>query len=518
MKLRWFSALIAIAVIAFLLTPPPYSEAQQPRRGGVLRVAHVGEPPTLDLHWTTNWITMHIMTNVAEGLFAMNARLEPRPVLLDRWTKSADRLTYTFSLRRGIRFHNGEVLTSEDVKASLERWGRIGVRGRRVFANVAAVTTPDQHTVVIRLREPYALLLAELAFYEQPAVIFPKETIVEAGTGPLRRFIGTGPYRVAEHVPDRHIRLDRFDGFISRTEEPDGMTGRKHAHFDSIFIHPVPDAAVRIAGVKRGEFHLADTIPPDEYVRLRAHPELVPAIMPLPVWLAAVFNHRTGLMTNRKVRQAFQAALDCEAVLRAAFGHPRFWRLEASLMPRGHHLWTDAGREFYCQNNPGRARQLLAEAGYRGEPVRWLTTMEYPHHGIAATVVKPMLERVGFNVELQFVDWATLLTRRARPELWDVFSTGFGVVPDPAFMLVLQPGFPGWYENREMNAMITLLRRHADPRVRRDLWARMQRLWYEEAGAVNFGHTYRLHLHRRELRGFTNMPNHVWWNAWLERR
>jgi ABC-type transport system substrate-binding protein len=114
------------------------------------------------------------------------------------------------------------------------------------------------------------------------------------------------------------------------------------------------------------------------------------------------------------------------------------------------------------------------------------------------------------------VDWATLVSRRARPELWDVFSTGFGTVPDPAFMLVLQPGWPGWYDNREMNAMMTLLRRHSDPKVRLDIWKRMQKLWYEDAGSIKHGDSYRLHLHRRELKGYTNMPTHVWWNAWLE--
>ncbi len=516
MRFRLGSALALIVIVTLLLVPLPQSAAQQPRRGGVLRVAHIGEAPTLDMHWTTNWVTMHIMTNVTEGLFALTSKFEPRPMLVDRWTTSADRLTYTFTLRRGVKFHNGKDLTGEDVKASLERWGRVGARGRTLFANVASITTPDPQTVVIKLRDPYALLLVDLGFYEQAAVIYPKEAIDEVGTGPLRRYIGTGPYRLAEYLPDRHVRLDRYDGYAARTEEPDGLTGRKHAYFDSIYVYPVPDAAVRIAGVKRGEYHLADTIPSDEYDRLRADRDLVPSIMPLPVWLAAVFNNRAGLMTNRKVRQAFQASLDSEAVLRAAFGPRVFWRLDPGLMPKEHYMWTDSGKELYNQKNPERARQLLAESGYKGEPVRWVTTMEYVHHGNAATVVKPMLERVGFVVDLQFVDWATLVSRRARAELWDVFSTGFGTVPDPAFMLSLQPGWPGWYDNREMNAMLTLLRRHSDPKVRHDLWKRMQKLWYEDAGSIKFGDSYRLHLHRRELKGYTNVPTHVWWNAWLE--
>jgi peptide/nickel transport system substrate-binding protein len=504
-----------LAGLVLALLQPTY--AQQPRRGGVLRISTIGEPPTLDLHATTATITAHITYNIYEGLFALTSRYEPRPMLVDRWTMTPDRRTYTLTLRRGVRFHDGTDMTSEDVKASLERWGRMSARGRTLFANVEAVTAPDPLTVVFRLREPYGLLPLDLGLPGNGAVIYPKEVIDEAGVGPIRRFIGTGPYRFVEHLPDRHIRLDRFDGYASRTEAPDGATGRKHAHFDSIFFVPVPDPAVRIAGVRRNEFQFADTVPPDEYARLRGDRSLTPHIVSTPLWLTAVFNHRSPLMADRRIRQAFQIAIDHEAVMRAAYGDRRFWRLDPGLMPREHHMWTDAGKERFDVNDPARARQLLQEAGYRGQPVRWLTTMEFVAYGTAAQVAKPMLERAGFNIDLQVVDWATLVARRARPELWDVFSTAFGFVPDPIFLLTLNPAWPGWFNNRDMNAMMTLLRRHADPNVRRDLWARMQRLWYEDAGSIKFGDYFLLHLHRRELRGFVDSPTNIWWNSWLER-
>lgn len=507
-------ALIVVAVLILLPLVP--AAAKQPRRGGVLRIAHIGEPPTLDQHWTTVTITRDIMNNVNEGLFALTTKLEPRPMLVDKWTMSADRRTYTFVLRRGVRFHHGRELTSEDVRASLERWGRVAGPGRVLFANLLSITTPDPLTVTLKLREPFGTLLLELGFFVQAAAIFPKEVVEEAGTGPLRRFIGTGPYRFVEHVADRHIRLDRFEGYASRTEEPDGTSGRKSAHFDSIFFIPVPDAAVRIAGVKRGDYHFADSIPSDEFDRLRTDRELVPFVDENPRWLHAVFNHRAGLMTNRKIRQAFQAALDHEAVMRAAFGPRQFWRLDPGVMAKEHFMWTDAGRELYNQKNPVRARQLLTEAGYKGEPLRWMTTMEYVHFGTAAEVAKPMLERAGFAVDLQMMDWATLISRRARPDLWDVFVTAHGLRPDPTQLLPLDSNWPGWYDNRDMRAMMGLMRRHSDPKVRHDLWVRMQRLWYEDAASIKFGDYFPLHLHRNELKGYASRPTHIWWNSWLD--
>ncbi len=506
-----------IVIVALVAVPLAPAWAQQPRRGGALRIAHIGEPPTLDQHWTTATITGDIMHNVNEGLFALTSKYEPRPLLVEKWSMSPDRVTYTFTLRRGVRFHNGKDLTSEDAKASLERWARLVARFRAMFVG-ASIATPDPQTVVLKLAEPNALLLVALAFPGQSAVIFPKEVIDEAGTGQIRRFIGTGPYRFVEHSPDRHIRLDRHEGYAARSEQPDGQAGRKQANFDSILFIPVPDAAVRIAGVKRGDYHFGAAIPSDEYDRLRADPDLVPMLVEVPSWLGGIFNHRSSLMSNRKIRQAFQAALDQEAVMQASYGNRRFWRMNAGLMPRDHPMWTEAGKEYVNQKNPARARQLLTEAGYKGEPVRWLTTMEYLDFGTAAQVTKPMLERAGFTVDLHIVDWATLISRRARPELYDVFITSFVFVPDPTLILVLQSTWPGWYDNREMQAMMTLLRRHSDPKVRHELWQRMQKLWYEDAGTIKFGEFFGLQLLRKDLKGYANVPTQVWWNAWLDGR
>lgn len=510
--------LLAGAVVAVLAVAPLGAAPSQPRRGGVLRVAHIGEPPTLDLHLTTAVIVQDIMLHVYEGLFAMTSRFEPRPMLVEAWKVSPDRLTYTFTLRKGVRFHHGRELNSDDVVASLTRWGRLATRGRALFSVVRSLSAPDAHTVVLTLKEPYGLVLVDLAFYLQGAAIYPREVVDEAGAGPIRRYIGTGPYRLVEHIPDRHVRLDRFDGYSARAEEPDGFTGRKTAYFDSLYFVPVPDVAVRIAGVQRGDFHFADSVPQDEFTRLQGDPNLVPFVPPVPLWLTTVFNKRTGPFVNPKMRQAWLAAIDMEAVMRGTFGNSRFWRLDPALLPRPHYMWTDVGKERYNQKNVERARRLLGEAGYRGEPIKWITTMEYQAYGISAQIAKPMLERAGFVFDLQVVDWATLISRRARPELWDALNTAQLTFPDPTLVLVLNPTWPGWYESRDMQAMMTLLQRHTDPRVRMEIWRRAQRLFWEDVPAIKYGDYFLLHLHRGELKGYTGQPGHAFWNTWWEGR
>jgi peptide/nickel transport system substrate-binding protein len=510
--------IVVLVSVAVLLMPLAVTDAQEPRRGGILTFALQSEGPTLDPHATTALVVSYTMHHVFETLFTINSKLEPVPMLAEGYTTTPDRRTYTITLRKGVPFHHGREMTSEDVVASLTRWGRMAVRGRALFANVESLTAPNPHTIVFKLKDPYALLIADLAWWTQFAAIYPKEVVDEVGTGPLRRYIGTGPFRFVEHVPDRHLRLERFDRYAARAEPPDGMSGRRIAYLDGITFVPVPDTAVRVAGVQRNDYQFGELVSADDYDRLRRDPNATPFRGPVPSFLAFVLNKRTGPTTNVKVRQALLAALDAEAIMKASYGHSQFYRLDSSLMPKEHYMWTDAGKEFYNQKNPERARQLLAEAGYRGEPIRFLVTAESLWALNSANVAKPMLERAGFTVDLQLMDWATVLTRRARPEGWEAMITTFTAVPDPTFLLVLSPTFPGWYESRDMQAILTLMRRHTDPKVRMDLWRRAQVLFWTEVPTVKLGDGFFMHVHRPELKGYVGLPSHYFWNTWLEPR
>jgi len=512
---RWALVMLAVvlAVSAAAAAPAPPA----PVRGGVLRIAHTGEPPTIDLQWTTGAPTQDVAIHIFEGLFALSGRYEPKPMLVDRWSSTPDRRTYAFSLRRGVLFHHGREMTASDVVASLQRWGRIAARGRELFNNVVTLTARDAYTVEMRLREPNALVPLALAISSQGAVIYPRDVIEDAGTGPIKRFIGTGPYRFVEHAPDVRVRLERFDRYVPRDDPADGQAGRRVAYFDGIDFLPVPDASVRIAGVIRGDYDFAHSIPSDEFARLSAIRSVRPLVITTPQWAGFMFNHRSPLTGSRALRRAIVAALDEEAILQGTFGPRQFWRITPSFFPREHPLYSEAGGEIYRRHSLTEARRLLTEAGYAGRPIRWMVSGEMPHHLSAATIAKAQLERVGLVIDLQVMDFATLATRRARPDGWDVFTATFGFVPDPAFLLPLQPAFPGWYDDREMQALMELLRRHADPAVRLAIWQRAQRRFYEEAVAVRLGDWFPLLLHRAELQGEVAGPGTFHWNAWMER-
>ncbi len=517
MRVRSVCPLASLVILALVAAAVVPATAQPPRRGGTLRYAHYAETPTLDMHWTTAAITGDITRFVYEGLFALNSKSEPVPLLVQTYKVSPDRQTHTFVLRQGIQFHHGREMNADDVVASLNRWGRISSRGRELFSQISSLAASDRYTVQMRLREPNALVAATLAYPGQWAVIYPKEVVDEVGTNQIRRFIGTGPYRLAEHIPDRHIKLERFDRYQPRTEPADGLAGARPANFDTILIIPVPDPAVRIAGVQRGDYDFAHAIPPDEYDRLRQDSRVAPYIEPSASWLVGQFNKRQGILTNKTLRHAALAALDLDKIMSAAFGPRALWRLDPSLMPKETTMWTDVGKEYYNQRNPDRARKLLAEAGYKGEPVRWLTSPERPTYYDATQVAKAQMEAAGFKVELVTTDWATLLTRRNRPEAWDIFTTGMlAPLTDPTLLLAILPNWPGWYESREVAGIIKLLTRHADPKVRLDQWRRAQKQFWEDAAAIKFGDFFVLHLHRRELKSVIGAPIIDLGTAYLE--
>jgi len=156
---------------------------------------------------------------------------------------------------------------------------------------------------------------------------------------------------------------------------------------------------VRLAGVESGTYHYSQVIKQDQYDRLLTTRSVEPRIFSPSLWATAVLNHKQGLMTSKKLRQAFQAALDMEPIMAAAVGHPLFYRLDPGLWPPELVLWhSKAGGAAYNQKDKEKARRLLKEAGYTGQPVRWLTTQELGRFYKIALVAKQQLEEVGFRV------------------------------------------------------------------------------------------------------------------------
>jgi peptide/nickel transport system substrate-binding protein len=483
------------------------------RRGGVLRVAEIGEPLTLDTVATTADLTSVMTMPVFEELFAIDGHARIQPHLAAGVTVSRDGLLYTITLRKDVPFHDGRAMTAGDVVASLNRWGRVSPRGTAVYKGVESVASRGTDAVEVRLKTPFAPLLAFLAYPNGAAAIMPRDIVEATGAGTLRQFVGTGPYRFAEWLPDRHVRLARFDGYAARAEAPSGYAGRREALADEIYFYPVGQVATRIAGVQSGDYDLADGINLDAYAQLKKDPRVVPELVMPGAILTFFFNKKQGVMANQKLRQAVLAALDMRPIMQATFGNPELYSLGPSYYPPGTPWYTTAGGAAYDAHDLPRARQLMKEAGYDGQPVRWLTTMQYDYMFKSTVVAVSQLQRAGFKMDMQVLEWASVLDHRAKPADWDMFTTSGGFPPDPAMQTFLSDTYPGWWDSADKNRLFEAFTQTTDPRARAALWARIQSRIYTEVPLIRPGDFANLVLRARSVQGFHPAFWIVVWNV-----
>lgn len=227
----------------------------------------------------------------------------------------------------------------------------------------------------------------------------PKEIAEATPAGPVTQYTGTGPYRFVEWLPNRHVKLARWDRYSPRSEPASLYAGRRDPLADEVVFYPVGNVATRIAGVQSGDYDLADSISTDLYAQLKNDARVVPEVHQPGTWLVFFFNKRAGLMANVKLRQAVMVALSMQPILQVTVGNPDLYQLTPSIYPKGTPWYSEAGAAWYKLGNVERAKQLAAEAGYKGEPIRWLTTQQYDWMYKSSTVAAAQLRRAGFNVD-----------------------------------------------------------------------------------------------------------------------
>ncbi len=377
-------------------------------------------------------------------------------------------------------------------------------------------------TLEFRLSEPYGTILIALAHNTQACTIHPKSVLDAAGDEPITEtamYVGTGPYRLEDRQADAFIRFARFDGYVPRTEAVNGYGGVKYAYADTIEFIPVPDEAARVAGLQSGDYHLAMEISNDQYQTLSDSPGVVAEILPPTNWDVFFLNWKSPMMGNLTMRQAFQAALNSEPMLLSGRGSAEFIRLDPGLMMQQTPWYTTAGEEFYNIADTELAKAKLAEAGYDGTPLRFMTTQEYSYMYGEAVVAKQQLEEAGFVVDLQVSDWATVLERRAIPEEWDVFGTGHGFVPDPSQVSYVgqMNQYPGWWSDEGSLALAADLLAESDFDTRFATWEQIQANAYSQIPSIKIGDSSICSFRSDKVQGWSAQFERgvPYWNLWL---
>jgi len=480
-----------------------------------LNIALTAQPPTLDTAMTVSVVALDTATNIFEQLFTLDANYKPVPVLAESVEISEDGLTYTFPLRKGIKFHNGKEMIAEDVVASMNRWLVTSSRAKTLLAN-AKFEEVDTNTVKLTVESATSDVLILLAAKAQFPSITTKEIIENAPAEGITEYIGTGPYKFVEWKQDQYIHLAKYDEYQPLSTEPSGFDGRKEALTPNLFFHFVTDHAIRIAGVKTGQYDVAASIPIENYDELASSGNVELQSFPGGA-LTAFFNTREGLLKDVKIRQALLAAFNNDEIMLASFAKPELYSLAPGYLNTNQVQWSnEAGAEYYNQSNPEKAKALLEEAGYNGEEITLLTTKDYNEMYTATLVIQEQLRQIGVNVKVDTYDFPTFLETKNQYGKWDIFLASTGYQLTPPQLLAVNPDWAG-LDDETVKQALKDIRGAASTEQAKKEWEKLQGYLYENASSTVIGHYNGVVAINKNLEGFELFEAPVVWNARLEK-
>lgn len=473
-------------------------------RGGDLVYLQQSTPPTLDAMVSTEQAVRNISMHVFEMLVALDEGANPVPDLASDYTESVDGLTYTFRLRPGVKFHNGKALTSEDIKATFARYGRLGMdRGDfRLIGEVAAV---DPATVRVTMKQRVPSFIDQISSPRAPMIVIPSEQ-AERETGKID-IIGTGPFELVEYVPDSHVKLKRFETYAPNMNYagPDGLAGRKVVNVDTVTFRIMPEANARVAALETKAAHMAEQIPNQTAQRLKGSKDI--KVITLMPWSMAflILNAGTGPTTNLALRRAVQIAIDAEEAMEISTDG--VYRLNHGFnYPESQYNNGDIGKDRYNKADKERAKALLVEAGYKGEEIVIIASSQIAAVNSQAVVVAQQLKAAGMNIKVEVSDSPTYIAKSRQKEGWHIYVGEFGLAP------WLGPyGLPNFWtgaqnlqkqQDAELDAAFADLKSKPTLKERQDAGNRFYSRIYDLAYAVKLGDNGLLQAVRNELVDF----------------
>lgn len=490
---------------------PVQQTSAEGKRGGTLNIGYPTQPVTLDAHVSSNTAVKDISREIYEQLVTLDKDAQVIPLLAESYEISDDKLSYTFHLRQGVKFHNGKELQAEDVVASLNRWIKLSSHGKANFVGAKAKET-DPYTVVLQLKTPFLLTMQLLADPIPAAAIYPKEVVDEADDKGIKSFIGTGPFQLEEWKQDQYIHLKKYDDYSARTEPSDGAGGKKEALVDDLYFRFVTDESTRLAGITSGEYDIALNISVDNEQQIADNPELQTFLSPGGM-IGYFYNSNDGLFKNVKLRQAVNAVQNVDDILTSAFRDPQFYVKTSSLvLPEYPNWYSEAGKESYSQANADKAKQLLQEAGYNGEEIKIFTTRDYVDQYNVAVVLQQELESIGVKVKLDVYDWPTLQEKLGTGTGWDIYPMSYAFRPT-FYQYAFWGGGAGLLKSEKLSELLQGIRTSDSVEAARPLIDELQQFVWTEVPFSQIGHTKQVTALSKNISGFQNILGPIFWNT-----
>ena len=510
------STILSLALIgaaAFAATP-----AHAQKKGGTAVIGQEAGPPTLDMHTTTNIAARNVVMQMYEQLITRDENNAPMLELAESLVEAPDGLSYTFKIRKGVKFHNGKTMTSADVLASYQRFAKVGIQ-RGFFEQVANMEAPDADTFRIIMRKVMPVALEEISQFGNPVVIYPAEQKDREG-GKVDP-IGTGPYQYVDWVADSHVKLKRFDGYVpdTRHKGTNGFGGHKVAWLDELDFRYVKEPVARVAGMETNQFQLTEDIPTKAAKRLQDNKTIT--LYPVKRWWihGAWVNHANPPFNNIDIRRAMQIGLDMDEIMEVATDGA--FDLQPGFQYPGNPYYTDAGKQYYNVKDTKKAADLLKSSGYKGEEIVVMTLPAYQSMYDAAVVLVEQMKAIGFKVKMDPVDLPTGAARQRKPDGgWHLSFTGLGsgpaVGPFGAMVLLVGPNTLSQVQDPVFDQLYAEMQGGTTLDARKATFAKLQERIYSEVKMLKMGDLTKVMAARSNVKGFIPYRIPRMWNVWLE--
>jgi peptide/nickel transport system substrate-binding protein len=466
----------------------------------VLKFLAQSDLAIVDPVWTTAYVTRNHGYMVYDTLYGQAGQkdgFKAMPQMLAGHTIENDGRTWKLTLRDGLLFHDGERVLARDCAASIKRWGARDAFGQALMARTDEVSAADDTTIVIRLKQPFALLPDAMCHGASNMCAMMPQRIAELD--PFKAFtevIGSGPFRFKadERVQGSLFVYERFDKYKPREEGEASFTaGPKIVYFDRVEWHVQPDPATKAAAMQAGEMDWWENPTADLLPVLRK--AKIQTLITDPTGTPALLrpNHLFPPFDKPAVRRALMRAIDQTEFMIATMGEDTsLWSAPSGFFPLVSPLASDTGLEALTgKRDYAAVKRALEAAGYKGEKVVLMVPTDQPAINALSNVAFSVLRRVGMNVDYQATDWGTLAQRRAltKPPAeggWNLFCTWFSGLDwfSPASHLALRgngkSAWFGWPEDPRIEELREAWFNAADLATQKKIGAQMQLQAFED--------------------------------------
>lgn len=479
---------------------------------------------------TTAYISRDHGYMVYDTLLATDANFKVQPQMAD-WKISDDKLTYTFTLRDGLKWHDGKPVTAEDCVASLKRWAARDGMGQKLMDFTASLEATDAKTITLKLKEPYALVLESIG---KPSSVvpfmMPKRIAETPPDKPITEQIGSGPFKFvqAEFQPGVKAVYVKNADYVPRKEAPSWTAGGKVVKVDRVEWVTMADAQTAVNALQSGDIDFVEQPSWDMLPVLEKDNELVVrTLSEMGFQTIGRMNFLYPPFDNVKVRRAALLALRQKDVLDAMVGNPKYYKLCGAVFGCGTPLATDVGSESLVKGNGmDAAKKALAESGYDGTPVVIMAPGDVVQLKAQPIVSAQLLREAGFKVDVQATDWQTVVTRRVSQKPpkeggWNMFFTNWAApdIANPVANVSVggrgkNGGWFGWAEDAKMEELRDAFVRAKSLDEQKKIATEIQARNYDQVIYIPLGQFTQPSVWRKEITGLIVGPaTPVFWNV-----